>query len=81
MKLQSVTIKNYRSIENIKFETTQVSDGTFTYGLVGVNEARKSSILQSFALLNEHIIPTALDFKIKTCLLKLNMNIFKKKIN
>lgn len=65
MKLQSITIKNYRSIENVKFDINQVSDGTFTYGLIGVNEAGKSSILQSFALLDEHIVPTALDFQDK----------------
>lgn len=65
MKLQSITIKNYRSIENVKFDINQVSDGTFTYGLIGVNEAGKSSILQSFALLDEHVIPTASDFQDK----------------
>ena len=65
MKLQSITIKNYRSIENVKFDISQISDGTFTYALIGVNEAGKSSILQSFALLDEHVIPTALDFQDK----------------
>lgn len=65
MKLQSITIKNYRSIENVKFEINEISDGTFTYGLIGVNEAGKSSILQSFALLDKHIVPTGLDFQDK----------------
>ncbi|MFA6458975.1 MAG: AAA family ATPase [Candidatus Paceibacterota bacterium] len=65
MKLQSIIIKNYKSIENVKFDINQISDGTFTYGLIGVNEAGKSSILQSFALLDEHVVPTALDFQDK----------------
>ncbi|MEI6378092.1 MAG: AAA family ATPase [Candidatus Falkowbacteria bacterium] len=65
MKLKSVKIKNYRSIEEIKFDINPVSDNTYTYGLIGINEAGKSSILQALAILDEHIIPTALDFQDK----------------
>ncbi|TSC70336.1 MAG: hypothetical protein CEO12_439 [Parcubacteria group bacterium Gr01-1014_46] len=50
MKLKSIKIKNYRSVEEISFETTALSDGTFTYGLIGVNEAGKSTILKALAL-------------------------------
>lgn len=63
MKLKSITVKNYRSIENIKFETHEILDGTFTYGLIGVNEAGKSSLLQAFALLDGHVVPSIADLQ------------------
>ena len=47
MILKSITLKNYRSIETIKIEIEMISDGSFTYGLIGVNEAGKSSILKN----------------------------------
>lgn len=50
MKLESVTIKNYRSIEELSFDVSQLEDNTFTYGLIGVNEAGKSTILKALAL-------------------------------
>lgn len=50
MKLESIRIKNYRSIEEINFELHQLDDKTFTYGLIGVNEAGKSTILKALAL-------------------------------
>lgn len=65
MKLISIQVKNYRSIEDLKFKINPVSDNSFTYGLIGINEAGKSSILQSFALLDEKIKPTVLDFQEK----------------
>jgi predicted ATP-binding protein involved in virulence len=65
MKLLSIVIRNYRSIGHIKFSITKLPDGTFTYGLIGINEAGKSSILQSLALLDARILPTALDFQDK----------------
>ncbi len=72
MKLESVTIKNYRSIETISFDISQLDDNTFTYGLIGVNEAGKSTILKALALKdglrNEkgEKLPLAKDFKDKT---------------
>ncbi len=65
MKLLSIRVKNYRSIENLKFEINPIPDNSFTYGLIGINEAGKSSILQSFALLDEEVKPTILDFQDK----------------
>lgn len=71
MKLETITIKNYRSIEEITFNITQLEDGTFTYGLIGVNEAGKSTILKALALKdglkNEkgEKLPLAKDFKDK----------------
>lgn len=69
MKITSITIKNYRSIEEISFDIEAVSDGTFTYGLIGVNEAGKSTILKALALKdglkNEkgETLPLAKDFR------------------
>lgn len=54
MKLKSVQIKNYRSIKDITLEMIPVNDKSHTYGLIGINEAGKSSILKSLAFLDEH---------------------------
>lgn len=63
MKLQSIQIKNYRSIENLTFDTKPLGDKTFTYGLIGVNEAGKSSVLKAMAL-KEGLMPLQVkDFK------------------
>lgn len=69
MKLKSIKIRNYRSIEEIEFELHQLDDKTFTYGLIGVNEAGKSTVLKALALKdglkNEkgEILPLQKDFK------------------
>ena len=52
MKLKRVTLKNYRSIEDVNFDLEPLEDGSFTYGLIGVNEAGKSSILKGLGLQN-----------------------------
>lgn len=63
MKLQSIEIRNYRSIENLTFDTVPLNDSTSTYGLIGVNEAGKSSILKAMAL-KEGVVPVQVkDFK------------------
>ena len=72
MKLTSITIRNYRSIEEVSFDIEALTDGTFTYGLIGVNEAGKSTILKALALKdglkNEkgEVLPLARDFKDKS---------------
>lgn len=72
MKLESVTVKNYRSIEELTFKIEALSDSTFTYGLIGVNEAGKSTILKALSLKdglkNEmgEKLPLAKDFKDKS---------------
>lgn len=72
MKLESIIIKNYRSIEELTFNISQLEDKTYTYGLVGVNEAGKSTILKALALkdgLNNEKgekLPLLKDFKDKT---------------
>ena len=68
MKLKSIKILNYRSVEEVIIEIDSLDDRSFTYGLIGINEAGKSSILKSLALLDEHtgIKPEAHDFYDKT---------------
>lgn len=50
MKLKKVIIHNYRSIVDLDFDIEQVGDETFTYGLIGENEAGKSTILRALSL-------------------------------
>lgn len=58
MKLLSLTIKNFRSIEDETFTITEV-DKTHTFTLIGINESGKSSFLKAVSLIdddNEKII-------------------------
>jgi predicted ATP-dependent endonuclease of OLD family len=50
MRLKSIIIENYRSIEKLLIEFHQLKDESYTYSLIGENEAGKSSILQALAL-------------------------------
>jgi AAA15 family ATPase/GTPase len=50
MKLENITIKNYRSISELSFSINELNDNSTTFGLIGVNEAGKSSILKALAL-------------------------------
>jgi AAA15 family ATPase/GTPase len=52
MKLKSINLKNYRSVEDIIFHIKENNDKSFTYGLIGVNEAGKSSVLKGIALID-----------------------------
>lgn len=51
MKLLSLTIKNFRSIENETFNVQEV-DGTHTFTLIGINESGKSSFLKAISLID-----------------------------
>ena len=51
MKLLSLTIKNFRSIENETFNIQEV-DGTHTFTLIGINESGKSSFLKAVSLVD-----------------------------
>lgn len=64
MKLESITLKNYRSVKSVSFHFNQIKDKSFAYGLIGENEAGKSSILKGIAIkdLNNGIIVTNKDF-------------------
>jgi len=66
MKLLSIKIKNFRSIDDLSLDVSPLTDGSFTYGLVGVNEAGKTSILQALAIKEGVIVPTSKDFKEKS---------------
>ncbi|MFA7191759.1 MAG: AAA family ATPase [Candidatus Paceibacterota bacterium] len=66
MKLHSIQIKNYRSIEDISFEIIQLDDKSFTYGLIGVNEAGKSSILKALSLKDGLVQTQQKDFRDKS---------------
>jgi predicted ATP-dependent endonuclease of OLD family len=51
MKLVSLTIKNFRSIEDETFNVAEV-DGTHTFTLIGINESGKSSFLKAVSLVD-----------------------------
>lgn len=69
MKLRRIEIKNYRSIESLYFDIEQLEDDSYTYGLIGVNEVGKSTILKAIALKDElkdekgNLLPLLKDFK------------------
>jgi AAA15 family ATPase/GTPase len=50
MKVESINISNYKSIENLILNLTENKDNSYTYSLIGVNEAGKSSILKGIGL-------------------------------
>lgn len=66
MLLNKIEIRNFKSIENISFEFSKMKDNSFTYGLIGVNEAGKSSILKAIALKDEIITANPNDFRVKS---------------
>lgn len=51
MKLVSLTIKNFRSIEDETFDIAEVA-GTHTFTLIGINESGKSSFLKTVSLVD-----------------------------
>lgn len=59
MKLKSITLQNYRSIENLEIKIQEIN-GSFTYALLGINESGKSSILKAISFFeeNELLFPT-----------------------
>ena len=63
MKLISIEISNYRSIKSISIPIEKLTDGTSTYGLIGVNEVGKSSILKALALKDGLIPLSQKDFR------------------
>jgi predicted ATP-dependent endonuclease of OLD family len=66
MNLIKVIIRNYRSIDELSINIKKNTDDTFTYGLIGVNEAGKSSILKAIALQDGLFSVTTKDFKNKS---------------
>ncbi len=65
MKANKITIKNFRSIEEISLDLKD--DGGFhTFGLIGVNEAGKSSILNAIRNFHDLSDVNPRDFRDKT---------------
>ena len=62
MNITSIEISNYRSIKKLSIPIMPLEDGTLTFGLIGVNEAGKSSILKAIALTNLNNKPNLKDF-------------------
>ena len=63
MKPISIEIENYRSIERVALAIEKLADGSRTFGLIGVNEAGKSSILRAIALIHTISAPVFKDFR------------------
>ncbi|MDP3945232.1 MAG: AAA family ATPase [Lutibacter sp.] len=51
MKLEKIIISNYKSIDNLEFEISEINK-SYTYSLIGINESGKSSILKAISLLD-----------------------------
>jgi len=52
MKLQKITIQNFRSIEDETFDVKEI-DGGNTFTLIGINESGKSSFLKAVSLVDD----------------------------
>jgi AAA15 family ATPase/GTPase len=63
MDLKRIKIQNYRSLDDLSFDIPSMNDASHTFGLIGVNEAGKSSILKAIAIKDSTLIITAKDFK------------------
>jgi predicted ATP-dependent endonuclease of OLD family len=61
MKLKSLNIRNYRSIQDLTFEIVPVN-GSHTFTLIGINESGKSSFLKALDLIAEDSISYPQDF-------------------
>ncbi len=63
MDLKRIKIQNYRSLDDLSFDIPTMNDASYTFGLIGVNQAGKSSILKAIAIKDSTLIITAKDFK------------------
>jgi predicted ATP-dependent endonuclease of OLD family len=61
MRLNKITIKNFRSIENIVLPIEEIN-GSYTFSLIGINESGKSSFLRAIALVDEGEVNYPQDF-------------------
>lgn len=62
MRLVSIQVTNFRSIEDVTFHLQPLPDGSATFTLIGVNESGKSSLLTAFGLLDEEDIVFPRDY-------------------
>lgn len=61
MILKSLVLENYRSIQQIEFEISEI-DNSKTYGLLGINESGKSSFLKGLSLIDKKDLKFNQDF-------------------
>ena len=61
MKLEKIKIENYKSIDNLEFEISEVNN-SYTYSLLGINESGKSSFLKAISLIDNDDINYPQDF-------------------
>ncbi|MES2280038.1 MAG: AAA family ATPase [Pseudomonadota bacterium] len=61
-QLNSIQIANYRSISFLTLNCTVLDDGSRSFGLIGLNEAGKSSILKAIALIAQGSTVAVKDF-------------------
>lgn len=66
MNLKKITIRNFRSIRELVFSVRSIEDESYTYGLIGVNEAGKSNILKAIALKDYQTALSIKDFNNKS---------------
>jgi predicted ATP-dependent endonuclease of OLD family len=61
MLLQKITIKNYRSIDNLIFDVKDINQ-TYTYTLLGINESGKSNFLKCLSLFDKSNVTYPIDY-------------------
>ena len=61
MKIKSITIENFRSIENETFNVAELYGGK-TFTLIGINESGKSSFLRGVSLVDDGEVMLPKDF-------------------
>src|SRR3569832_281356 len=66
MKLLSIRVENFRSIEELIFPIVELSDGSSCFGLIGVNEAGKTSLLKAISMKDGLYAVSAKDFHDRT---------------
>jgi ABC-type multidrug transport system ATPase subunit len=65
MQLQQINIINFRSISRLSVPLSALADGSRTVGLIGMNEAGKSSVLKAIASIDGDVPILAKDFRDK----------------
>jgi predicted ATP-dependent endonuclease of OLD family len=73
MKLKSIDIYNFKSIEHVNIPIKEIN-GSYTYALVGVNEAGKTSILTAIKMIDDFKPITKDDFHKDSSLIEVYLN-------
>jgi predicted ATP-dependent endonuclease of OLD family len=80
MKLEKITIENYKSIDEIEFIISEINN-SFTYSLLGINESGKSSFLKGISLFDNEDIYYPQDFFLDSKPVKITLNYIPSKKN